>query len=60
MKKIRIGFAGLRHGHIFGLYNLARQNEYLDVAGVFEDSPEGMAEAEKNNVAVTHTDYKSL
>lgn len=60
MKKIRIGFAGLRHGHIFGLYNLALQNEYLDVAGVFEDSPEGMAEAEKNNVAVTHTDYKSL
>ncbi len=60
MKTIRLGFAGLRHNHIFGLYALAQQKPAIEIAGVFEDSDEGRAAAAERHIAVTHTSYDAL
>ncbi len=60
MKKIRLGFAGLRHNHIFALYELAKQKPQVEIVGVFEDTPEGLAAAAERHIAVTHTSYERL
>ena len=60
MKKIRLGFAGLRHDHIFVLYNQAKLKESIDVVGVFEDTPEGLESAKNKNIDVTYMDYDKL
>lgn len=60
METIRLGFAGLRHNHIFALYALAQQKPGIRIAGVFEDTPEGMAAAAEHHIAVTHTSYEAL
>jgi len=39
-KPLRIGFCGLRHGHILGLLEKARTREDLTLAGIWEASPE--------------------
>lgn len=60
MKKIRLGFAGLRHNHIFALYEESKQRADIDIAGVFEDAPEGIAAAKERNIEITHSSYEKL
>ena len=60
MKKIRLGFAGLRHNHIFALYDLAKQKSDIEIAGVFENTAEGINAAKERNIEITHSSYDKL
>ncbi len=37
---MKIAFAGLRHGHIFYLADMARKNQQVAIAGAWEEDPE--------------------
>ena len=54
---MKIAFAGLRHGHIFALYEMAKNNPLYEIVGAFEDHPDYIAAAEKQGVNVC---YKTL
>lgn len=45
MKKLNIGFAGFRHGHIFGLYNLAKNSDEVQIVYAFEENEEARISA---------------
>jgi len=51
---VRFGFAGFRHGHIFGLYNLVRQRKDTVVAGSCEEHPPTRGLLEGQGIEVTH------
>lgn len=52
--KLKILFAGFRHGHINVLYEKVRESELCVIAGCFEENEEARIEAEKNLGAVFH------
>ena len=54
---MKIAFAGLRHGHIFALYEMAKNHSLYEIVGSFEDHPDYIASAEKQGVTVN---YKTL
>lgn len=57
---MNIAFAGLKHSHIFVLYNLALQNENFKVVGAFEDNAEYVALANKNGVECNYKSFDEL
>ncbi len=57
---MNIAFAGLKHSHIFVLYNLALQNKNFSVIGAFEDDPEYVINAEKNGVTCNYKTFDEL
>lgn len=60
MNKLNIAFAGFRHGHIYGLYHLAKTNNRLHIAGAWEEDAESIAEAKNNGVTFTYKTYEEL
>ena len=44
---MNIAFAGLRHGHIFGLYEKAKITPGVSVTGAWEEDPAARAQAQK-------------
>ena len=58
---ISFGFAGFRHGHIYMLYNLVKENSGTIVAGAWEeDIPSKKDASENHGVAFTHKTYEEL
>lgn len=58
---LRLGFAGFRHGHIFGLYQWASQNQDVSICGAWEDFEEAKDAAKKNfQVEFTHDSYHQM
>lgn len=57
MKKINLAFAGFRHGHIYALYESAKTNENLAIAGAWEEYAPSVKEAEEEHGVVFN--YKS-
>ena len=45
---MNIAFAGFRHGHIFGLYNMVEKNDKVNLIGCFEENPDAKKAAETN------------
>ena len=41
---MNIAFAGFRHGHIFGLYNMVQNNDKVNLIGCFEENPDAKKE----------------
>lgn len=60
MKKKRMAFMGFRHGHILGLYQLARETETLEIVGACEEDPATRDALADGPVAITHSDYRTL
>lgn len=60
MKKLKIGFAGFRHGHIFGLYNLAKQNEQVEIIYAFEENDEAKTNAEEKGVVFNCESFEQM
>lgn len=57
---MNIAFAGLKHSHIFVLYNLAQQNDKFNVVGAFEDGAEYVQLANKNGVECNYKTFDEL
>lgn len=57
---MNIAFAGLRHGHIFTLYDEAVNNPYFNVCGAFEEDSEARKNAEQNGVICNYETLDDL
>ena len=58
---MNIAFAGFRHGHIFGLYNAAKDNKNVNVIGCFEEDPEERKSIEeKQGICFNYQSYEDL
>lgn len=53
--KLRLLFNGFRHGHIYGLYKKAMENDKVEIVGAIE-ADEGARAAAEKAVAVTFSD----
>ena len=57
---MNIAFAGLRHGHVFGLYNQAKETEGVSIVGAWEEDDAARAEAQKTVSEPFYPDYDAL
>ncbi|HHV97114.1 MAG TPA: Gfo/Idh/MocA family oxidoreductase [Clostridiaceae bacterium] len=58
---IKIAFAGFRHGHIFGLYKLAKSNPEIEIVGAYEADTEAREAAVKNlGVTFNYDNYDDM
>ncbi len=60
MKKFKIGFAGFRHGHIFGLYELAKKSENIEIVAAWEENEDAKKQAESNGVFFNCNRFEDL
>lgn len=58
---MRIAFAGFRHEHIWGLYEMAVKNEEVEIVGCYEEDAAAAQAVEKShNVLFTYKNYDEL
>lgn len=57
---MNIAFAGLRHGHIFTLYQMAKENVLYHVVGAFESDEQARQDAANAGVACNYTSFAQL
>ena len=57
---INVAFAGLRHGHIFALYNEALRNPSYTVLGAFEENEDARREAESRGLICNYESLDAL
>ncbi len=57
---MKIAFAGFRHGHIFVLYEMAKNHDNFEIVGAFEENDDARKTAEKNGVTFNYSTYRSL
>ena len=57
---MKIAFAGLRHGHIFVLYEQAKNNCNYEIAGAFEEDATAKKTAEEKGVVFRYSSYEEL
>ncbi|MBQ9940907.1 MAG: Gfo/Idh/MocA family oxidoreductase [Clostridia bacterium] len=59
-KIINIAFAGLRHGHIFVLYNMAKENKFYNITGAFESDENSKKTSREMGVIINYNSYEEL
>ena len=57
---MKIAFAGLRHGHIFVLYQMAKDNPLYEITGAFEENNDARAAAQAQGVVCNYVNYEAL
>ncbi len=57
---MKIAFAGLRHGHIFVLYQMAKENPLYEIVGAFEENQDAKAAAEQQGVVCNYPSFEAL
>lgn len=57
---MKIAFAGLRHGHIFALYDMAKGNPLFEIAGAFEADAAARQAAVARGVDCCYESYDAL
>ena len=57
---MKIAFAGLRHGHIFVLYDMAKANPLYEIAGAFEADAAARQAAKARIAAPWYDSYEAL
>ena len=58
---VKFAFAGFRHGHIFGLYNLAQKRDDIEVVAAAEDHEETRQSlASEGKLEVTHDSVEAM
>lgn len=62
MKKevINVAFLGIRHGHIFDIYNMAKANPLYNIVGAFEENEKTRRAAEEKGVVFTYSSLPEL
>lgn len=59
-KIYNIAFVGLRHPHIFELYNMAESNEKFNVVGAFESDNDSVLIAKDNGVVINYSSFDEV
>ena len=57
---LRVSFVGFRHGHIFGLYELLKSAEKVEVVAACEEDAETRATLDESRVSVTHESFEAM
>lgn len=57
---MNLAFAGLRHGHIFALYTMAKEHPEFTVAGAWEEDAASREAAEKQGLCCCYKTYEEL
>lgn len=57
---MKIAFAGLRHGHIYVLFDMAQNNPLFTVTGAFEENEEARKAAQAQGVDCCYESYEML
>ena len=57
---MNIAFAGLRHSHIYVLYNMAKTHPNYNIIGAFEDNEDAIIDAQQNGVSCNYKSYEEL
>ena len=57
---MKIAFAGLRHNHIYMLYEMAMEHQEFEVIGGYEENEAAKAVAEQHGLCCKYTDYQEL
>ncbi len=57
---LRIAFAGFRHAHVHGLYNLARTHPELEIVAACEEDAATRDQLGRSGIAVTHDSYSTM
>ena len=57
---MRLAFAGLRHAHIFALYDMALSTPGIEITGAWEEDAAACAEAKKRMNIPFYSDYEQL
>ena len=58
---LKLGIAGFRHGHIYSLYDLAKESERVDVVAAWEEDAAAICDAQENHgVVFTHKTYEDM
>ncbi len=60
LDKLKIGFAGFRHGHIFGLYNIAKSSDDVEIIAAFEENIDAKTTAEEKGVIFNCDSFEEL
>ncbi len=60
MKKIRIAFAGFRHGHIFGLWDRVVSDPRFEIAAACEEFAPAAEAASARGVRMTHRSFDRM
>jgi len=60
MMPIRLAFMGFRHGHIYALYDLARQHPEVEIAACCEEDDATRASLAGTPYAATHDSYARM
>lgn len=60
MKSLGIAFAGFRHAHIFGLYDLTEKRDDLKIVGAWEDDETSRKAAEEKGIIFRFKTYEDL
>lgn len=58
---LKLGIAGFRHGHIYSLYDLAKESQRVDVVAAWEEDVASINDAQGNHgVIFTHKTYAEM
>ena len=57
---MKIAFAGFRHGHIFVLYDMAKNHSEYEITGAFEEEINAHKTAEEKGVVFNYPTYKAV
>ena len=57
---MRIAFVGFRHGHIYVLYEMAKNHKDIEIVGSFEENEEARNAAAENGVDISYTSLDEL
>lgn len=57
---MNIAFAGLRHSHIFTLYNMAKETPDFEIVGAFEENETARQEAKLQGVTCNYRSFEEL
>ena len=57
---LNIAFAGLRHDHIYDLFNMAKENKIYTILGGFEENDEARKVAEEKGISCHYETFESL
>ena len=60
MRKLNVAFAGFRHAHIFGLYELIKKYDYIQITGAWEEDAESIAAAKRQGVIFNYNTYDDV
>ena len=60
MKKLKVAFAGIRHAHIFSLYDAMIRRNDMEIVAVCEENPEASLMSKRPDILLSHNDFNVM